>query len=93
VTAHAGEDVEKGEHFSLDGGIANLYDHSGNQFGGFLKKLGIVLPQDPVVPLLGIYPKDAPPYHKDTCSTMFLAILLKIQETGNNLDVPQSKNG
>jgi hypothetical protein len=25
--------------------------------------------QDPVVPLLGIYPKDAPSY-KDTCSTV-----------------------
>ena len=41
----------------------------------FLRKLGIVLPEDPVVPLLGIYPKDAPPYHKDTCSSMFIAAL------------------
>ena len=44
----------------------------------FLRKLGIVLPQDPAIPLLGIYPKDAPPYHKDTCSTMFIAALFII---------------
>jgi hypothetical protein len=28
-------------------------------------KLGIVLSQDPAIPLLGIYPKDIPPYCKD----------------------------
>jgi hypothetical protein len=38
------------------------------------QKTGIVLLQDPAIPLLGIYPKDAPPYHKDTCSTMFIAV-------------------
>jgi hypothetical protein len=25
--------------------------------------------------LMGIYPKDAPPYPKDTCSTIFIATL------------------
>jgi hypothetical protein len=35
VTADAGEDVEKEEHFSIVGGIASLYNHSGNQSGGF----------------------------------------------------------
>ena len=34
VTADAGEDVEKEEHSSIFGGIANLYNHSGNQSGG-----------------------------------------------------------
>jgi hypothetical protein len=33
VTADAGEDVEKKEHSSIAGGIANLYNQSGNQFG------------------------------------------------------------
>jgi hypothetical protein len=42
----------------------------------FLRKLEIVLPEDPVIPLLGIYPKDAPPYHKDVCSTMFMNSLI-----------------
>jgi hypothetical protein len=44
----------------------------------FLIKLGIVLPQDPALPFLGIYPKDVPPSHKDTCSTMFTVALLII---------------
>jgi hypothetical protein len=35
--------------------------------------LDIVLPEDPAISLLGIYPKDAPTYIKDTCSTVFLA--------------------
>jgi hypothetical protein len=34
VTADVGEDVEKGEHSSIVGGIASLYNHSGNQSGG-----------------------------------------------------------
>ena len=34
LTADAGEDVEKEEHSSIVGGIANYYNHSGNQSGG-----------------------------------------------------------
>jgi hypothetical protein len=34
VTADAGEDVDKEEHSSIVGGIASLYNHSGNQSGG-----------------------------------------------------------
>ena len=34
VTADAGEDVEKEEHSSIVGGIASLYNNSGNQSGG-----------------------------------------------------------
>ena len=41
----------------------------------FLRKLDIVLPEDPAIPLLGIYPEDVPTCNKDTCSTMFLAAL------------------
>ena len=44
----------------------------------FLRKLDIVLPEDPVIPLLGIYPREAPTYHKDTCITMFVAALFII---------------
>jgi hypothetical protein len=31
VTTHVGEDVEKEEHSSISGGIANWYNYSGNQ--------------------------------------------------------------
>ena len=33
VTAYAGKDVEKEEHSSIAGGIADWYNHSENQFG------------------------------------------------------------
>ena len=39
----------------------------------FLRKLDIVLPEDPAIPLLGIYPEDVSTGKKDTCSTMFIA--------------------
>jgi hypothetical protein len=32
VIAHAGENVEQGDHFSMAGGSANLYSHYGNQY-------------------------------------------------------------
>jgi hypothetical protein len=35
VTAHVGEDVEKEKHSSIAGGIANWYNHSGNQSEGY----------------------------------------------------------
>jgi hypothetical protein len=41
----------------------------------FLRKEDIVLPEDPAISLLGIYPEDAPTGNKDTCSTMFIAAL------------------
>ena len=41
----------------------------------FLRKLEIVLPEDPAILLLDIYPKDVTQYHKDTCSTRFIAAL------------------
>jgi hypothetical protein len=60
----------------------------------FLRKLEITLPEDPALLLLGVHPKDNPLYHKDTCSTMFIAALFIIEpQTGSNLDVPQLKNG
>ena len=44
----------------------------------FLRKLEIVLSEDPPIPLLDIYPKYAPPYHRGMCSTMFIAALVVI---------------
>jgi hypothetical protein len=35
----------------------------------------ILLPEDPAIPLLGIYSEDVPTGNKDTCSTMFTAAL------------------
>jgi hypothetical protein len=78
VTADAGNNVEKEEHSSIVGGIASWYNHSENQSGGLLEKLDIVLPEDPAIPLLGIYPEDVPACNKDTFSTKFIAALFII---------------
>ena len=39
------------------------------------------LPQDPAIPLLGIFPKDSQSHHKDMYSTMFLTALFVIART------------
>jgi hypothetical protein len=44
----------------------------------FLRKLDIILPEDPSIPLLGIYPEDVPTCSKDSCSTLFIAALFII---------------
>jgi hypothetical protein len=44
----------------------------------FLRKLGIELPEDPAIPLLGIHPEDAPRCNKDIYFTMFIAALIII---------------
>jgi hypothetical protein len=38
---------------------------------GFLRKLGIVLPKDPSIPLLGMSQNDVPVYLRVTSSTIF----------------------
>jgi hypothetical protein len=57
----------------------------------FLRKLGLALPQDLAIPLLGIYPKDAPSSHKDTCSTMFIAALFFIARNWKQPRYPSTK--
>ena len=44
------------------------------------KKLGINLPYDPIIPLLGIYPEETIT-EKDTCFPMFIAVLFAIART------------
>ena len=58
--------------------------------GRFLRKLGNNLPQDPAMPLWGIYPKDAQFCHKDICSTMFIAALFVIDRTWKYLKCPST---
>jgi hypothetical protein len=71
VTAHVEEYVKKEEYSSIAGEIANWYNHSGNQWRSLIK-LEIDLPEDPAIPLLCIFPKDAPPCHRSTCFTVFI---------------------
>jgi hypothetical protein len=55
--------------------------------------LEIILLEKLAIPLLGIYPKDASPYHKDICSTMFIAALFLIARSGKHPRCSQWKNG
>jgi hypothetical protein len=89
VTADAGKDIEQGEHSSIAG--MQPYTTTLEINLTFLRKLGIVLPQDTAIPLLGMYPKDAPPFHKDTCSTMFIAALLIIPGNWKQPSFPSTK--
>ena len=57
-----------------------------------IRKQGLV-PQDPAIPLLGIYPKDAQSCHKDMYSTLFIAALFVIARTWKNPNALQLKNG
>jgi hypothetical protein len=78
VTADAGEDMAKEEHSSIASWIAKLVQPLWKSIWPFLGKLEKVLPEDPAIPLLDIYPKDTLPYHKDTCSPMFISALFAI---------------
>ena len=44
------------------------------------KKLGVELPYDPTIPLLGMYPEDTI-NEKDICTPMFTAALFTIART------------
>ena len=49
------------------------------------------LPEDPAIPLLGIYPEDSPAGNKDTCSTMFIAALFIIARTWKEPRYPSTE--
>jgi hypothetical protein len=53
--------------------------------------LDIVLPEDPAIPLLGIYPEDVPTGKKDTCSTMFIAALFIIARSWKEPRCPSTE--
>jgi hypothetical protein len=53
--------------------------------------LDIVLPEDPAIPLLGIYPEDAPTCNKDMCSTMFIAAIFIIARSWKQPRCPSTK--
>ena len=46
----------------------------------FLKKLGIIQPYDPAIPVLGIYPEETKT-ENDTGTPMFIAALITIART------------
>ena len=57
---------------------------------GFLKKLKIELPYDPVIPFLDIYPPKKPLIQKDICIPMFIAALFTIAKTWKQPKYPST---
>ena len=55
--------------------------------------MDIVLPENPEIPLLGIYSEEVPTGKKDTWSTMFIAALFIIARSWKDPDAPQQRNG
>ena len=51
----------------------------------------MTLPEDPAIPLLGIYPEDSLAYNKDTCSTMFIAALFVIARSWKEPRCPSTE--
>jgi hypothetical protein len=51
----------------------------------------MVLPEDPTVPLLGIYPEDVLTTKKETCSTMFIAALFIIARSWKEPRCPSTE--
>jgi hypothetical protein len=56
-----------------------------------LRKLGIVLLEDPEITLLSIHPEDIPTSNKDTCSTMFIAALFIIARSWKEPRYPSTE--
>jgi hypothetical protein len=53
--------------------------------------VNIVLLVDPAIPLLHMYPEDAPTGNKDTCSTMFIAALFIIARSWTEPRCPSTE--
>jgi hypothetical protein len=53
--------------------------------------LDIVLPEEPAIPLLDIYPEDALTCNKDTCYTMFIAAIFIIARSWKEPRCPSTE--
>ena len=51
----------------------------------------MILPKDPAIPLLAIYPEDSSACNKDTCSTMLIAALFIIARSWKEPRYPSTE--
>ena len=56
-----------------------------------LRKLNIVLPEDPLVPLLDVYPEDDLTCNKDTCSIVVITALIIIARSWKEPRCPSTE--
>jgi hypothetical protein len=89
VTADAGEDVEKEPPDCW--WDCKLVQPLWKSVWWVLRKLNMILIEDPAIPLLGIYPEDAPTFNKDTCSTMLIAALFIIARSWKEPRCPSTE--
>jgi hypothetical protein len=57
----------------------------------FRRKLDIILPENPAIPLLGTYPKEVPTGNKNTCSTMFIGALFIVARSWKEPRCPSTE--
>ena len=57
----------------------------------FLRKLGIILPEDPAIPYLGKYPENPSACNKDTYSAMIIAALFTIARSWKEPRYPSTE--
>ena len=57
----------------------------------FFRKSEIDLPEDPAIPLMEIYPKDAPPCHRDMCYITFIVDLFVIARSWKQPRCPMTE--
>jgi hypothetical protein len=57
----------------------------------FLRKLYIILPEDLVIPLLGLYPADIPTGNGDTFSSIFIAALIIVAKNWKEHRCPSTE--
>ena len=57
----------------------------------FPQKIGHILPEDPAISLLGIYPEDVPTCNRDTCFTMFIVALFIIGRSWKEPSCPSTE--
>jgi hypothetical protein len=57
----------------------------------FLRKLDIILLEDPATPFPGIYPEEVPTGNKNTCSTMFIAALFIVARSWKEPRCPSTE--
>lgn len=75
VMTSVGEDMKLRERSCIAGAKAKWYNLSGSQFGS-LFVINIELTCDPVIPLLGMYPREVETHvHGKICHQTFLAVL------------------
>ena len=89
--AQACEEVEPKEYSSTAGGTSNLYNHFCNASWFFFRTLESDLPQDPVIPLLGIFQQNIPTYSTDNCLTRLIEALFIIVRNWKQQSCPSTK--